>query len=55
MQQISPRGIRRSKVAGRDIVQRLAEQGYQLEPEALEIIPADIPGAIGKAYNYNTG
>ncbi|MDD4161401.1 MAG: DNA-directed DNA polymerase II small subunit [Methanothrix sp.] len=38
MQQILPRGIRQSKAAGREIVQRLAEQGYQLEPEALEII-----------------
>jgi DNA polymerase II small subunit len=38
MQQISPNSIRRSKVAGQEIVQRLAEQGYQLEPEALEII-----------------
>ena len=36
MQQISPRGTRPR--VGQDIVQRLAEQGYQLEPEALEII-----------------
>ncbi|MCX6672875.1 MAG: DNA-directed DNA polymerase II small subunit [Methanothrix sp.] len=36
MQQISPRGIRLP--VGREIVQRFAEQGYQLEPEALEII-----------------
>jgi len=36
MQQISPRGIR--PPVGREIVQRFAEQGYQLEPEALEII-----------------
>ncbi|MCK9565969.1 MAG: hypothetical protein M0Q43_07965, partial [Methanothrix sp.] len=36
MQQISPRGIR--PPFGQEIVQRLAEQGYQLEPEALEII-----------------
>ncbi|MFZ3148569.1 MAG: DNA-directed DNA polymerase II small subunit [Methanothrix sp.] len=36
MQQISPRGIR--PPVGQEIVQRLAEQGYQLEPEALEII-----------------
>ncbi|MDD4446803.1 MAG: DNA polymerase II small subunit, partial [Methanothrix sp.] len=36
MQQMSPRGSR--PLVGQDIVQRLAEQGYQLEPEALEII-----------------
>jgi len=36
MQQISPRAARPR--VGQDIVQRLAEQGYQLEPEALEII-----------------
>ena len=38
MQQISPRGIRQSKAAGQEIVQRFAELGYQLEPEALEVI-----------------
>ncbi|MDD1750465.1 MAG: DNA-directed DNA polymerase II small subunit [Methanothrix sp.] len=31
-------GVRDGLDAGRDIVQRFAEQGYQLEPEALEII-----------------
>ena len=38
MQQILPRGIRQSKAGDREIVQRFAELGYQLEPEALEII-----------------
>jgi len=38
MQQISPRRKPQSKTADREIVQRFAEQGYQLEPEALEII-----------------
>ncbi len=38
MQQISSRSIFSSIVADRDIVRRFAEQGFQLEPEALEII-----------------
>ena len=38
MQQISSRRKPQSKTADREIVQRFAEQGYQLEPEALEII-----------------
>ena len=44
MQQISPRGIRQSKATDREIVQRFAEQGYQLEPQALEII-CSYPGS----------
>ena len=44
MLQISRTGIRGDLNAGRDIVQRFAEKGYQLEPEALELICA-YPGA----------
>ncbi|MCX6668536.1 MAG: DNA-directed DNA polymerase II small subunit [Methanothrix sp.] len=38
MLEMSRTGLRESLDIGRDIVQRFAEQGYQLEPEALEII-----------------
>ncbi len=44
MLQISSTGIREDLNAGRDIVQRFAEKGYQLEPEALELI-CGYPGA----------
>ncbi len=44
MLQISSTGIRGDLNAGRDIVQKFAEKGYQLEPEALELICA-YPGA----------
>ncbi|MCU0637799.1 MAG: DNA-directed DNA polymerase II small subunit [Methanothrix sp.] len=38
MQQMSRSRISQSPDPGRDIVQRLAEMGYQLEPEALKVI-----------------
>jgi len=38
MQQISGSRVHQGSLAGRDIVKKLAEQGYQLEPEALDII-----------------
>jgi DNA polymerase II small subunit len=44
MMETSRTGIRESFVVSRDIVQRFAEQGYQLEPEALETI-CNYPGA----------
>ena len=38
MLRISPKSLQISPARGREIVQRFAEQGYQLEPEALETI-----------------
>jgi len=38
MLQISPKSAKSVPAQGREIVQRFAEQGYQLEPEALEAI-----------------
>jgi len=38
MLEISRTGLREGPAVGRDIVQRFAEQGYQLEPKALETI-----------------
>jgi len=38
MLQISPKSAKSVPAQGRETVQRFAEQGYQLEPEALEAI-----------------
>ncbi|MGB3920510.1 MAG: DNA polymerase II small subunit, partial [Methanothrix sp.] len=38
MLQISPKSIQSTPAQGREIVQWFADQGYQLEPEALEAI-----------------
>ena len=45
MLQISRQGFQKSLKASRDVVQRFAELGYQLEPEALDII-CSYPGSL---------
>jgi len=45
MLQISRHGFQKSLKVSRDVVQRFAELGYQLEPEALDII-CSYPGSL---------